>query len=114
MFDYQKLTVYQKAQEFNRDIRPILKKLKGDSSTRDQLKRVGLSIVLNISESSSRFTNPDRKHFLVISRGSAFECGALIEYLKYDDAISIPNEDHLMDSLEQISKMLFSMIKKLE
>ena len=114
VFDYQKLTVFQKAQQFNRDIRPVLKDLHGDSSTRVQLRRAGLSIVLNIAESSSRFTHADRKHFLVISRGSAFECGALLEYLKYDNSISIPNENQLMELLEQISKMLFAMIRKLE
>jgi four helix bundle protein len=37
--------------------------------------------MLNIAEGTSRFSNKDRKDFFVISRGSAFECVSILEYL---------------------------------
>ena len=111
MFDFQKLIVYQKALEYNKDIQSVIHVLK-DKSSKDQLKRASQSINLNIAEGSSRFSKADRKRFLIISRGSAFECAALLEYLEKCDGLSIDQELYL--KLEEISKMLFGIIKKLE
>ncbi len=111
MFDFQKLQVYHKAIAFNKEIRSILNKL-SDKSTKDQLKRASQSIVLNIAESSSRFSKADRKRFLIISRGSAFECAALLEYLEKCDEEVV--DQNLYSNLEEISKMLYGIIKKLE
>ncbi len=36
----------------------------------------------NITEGSSRFSNKDRKNFLIIARGSAFECAGILRSLK--------------------------------
>ena len=46
--------------------------------------------MLNIAEGSSRCSNKDRKNFMVVARGSAFECAAIIEYLY---AVSAVNKD---------------------
>ena len=78
MFDFQKLDVYQKAKSFNHSIAGILQENKFDRVTHDQLRRASFSIMLNIAEGSSRFSNRDRKNFLIISRGSAFECVAIL------------------------------------
>ena len=113
MFDFQKLSVYQKALQFNRDIVPVLSSLK-DRTINDQLKRAALSIVLNISEGTSRFSNSDRKRFYIISRGSTYESAALLEYLLGLNLIKKSQFKNLITSLEEISKMLFSMIRQLE
>ncbi|MFZ2338221.1 MAG: four helix bundle protein [Bacteroidales bacterium] len=52
-----------------------------DRTTNDQLRRASFSIMLNIAEGSSGFSNKDRKNFMIVARGSAFECAAIIEYL---------------------------------
>ncbi len=114
MFDFQKLSVYQKAKAFNKEISALIKSKNFDSTTRDQLKRASFSIMLNIAEGSSRFSNNDRRHFMIISRGSAFECVAILDYLQDNDEIDEFTYLDFFEKLEEISKMLFSLIKKLE
>jgi len=81
MFDFQKLDVYQKAKDFGKEVTRLLSNKSFDKVTNDQLRRASFSIMLNIAEGSSRFSNRDRKNFLIIARGSAFECVAILEYL---------------------------------
>jgi len=45
------------------------------------IRRASFSIMLNIAEGTSRFSNKDRRNFFVIARGNAFECVAILEYL---------------------------------
>ena len=113
MFDFQKLDVYQKSKSFCKEIYSILDKKNFDKVTNDQLRRASFSIMLNIAEGTSRFSNKDRKNFFVISRGSAFECMAILEYLHETGEIT---RDFFLKgekNLEEISKMLFGLIKNL-
>ena len=114
MFDFQKLNVYQKAKSFNQSVYKIIKQKNMDRVTNDQFRRASFSIMLNIAEGNSRFSNRDRKNFMIISRGSVFECAAILDYLK--DTKEITEDDYtvLFENLEEISKMLFSLIRKLE
>ena len=114
MFDFQKLEVYQKAKTFNREITDLLRSHNFDRVTNDQLRRASFSIMLNIAEGSSRFSNRDRKNFLVISRGSAFECVAILEYLVENKEITESDFDRFYGMLDEISRMLYSLIKRLE
>jgi four helix bundle protein len=52
---------------------------RGDGDLRDQLKRAAMSIPLNIAESCGKVSPPDRARFLAIARGSALECGAIVD-----------------------------------
>ena len=70
--------------------------------------------MLNIAEGMSRFSRKDRKNFMVISRGSAFECVAIIDFLKDQEQISFEDHKLFYTKLEDISKMLFGLIRKLE
>ena len=45
----------------------------------DQLKRASLSIPLNIAEGNGKFTQKDKARFYHIARGSATECGAILD-----------------------------------
>ncbi|MFW5820471.1 MAG: four helix bundle protein [Bacteroidota bacterium] len=114
MFDFQKLAVYQKAKAFNKEISALIKSRSFDSTTRDQLRRASFSIMLNIAEGSSRFSNNDRRHFMIISRGSAFECVAILDYLQDNNEIDEFSYLDFFEKLEEITKMLYSLIKKLE
>lgn len=115
MFPYENLEVYKKAYTANQVVYRLLKSNKAiPGYAKDQLGRASLSIMLNIAEGSAKFSEKDRKNFYVTARGSAFECSALITFL-FDEA-EITNQDiQLINPLyEEVSRMLFSMIRNLE
>jgi four helix bundle protein len=114
MFDFEKLEVYKRAKHLNAEVSVLLSKIKADKVTHDQLRRASFSIMLNIAEGSGRFTKADKKNFYVIARGSIFECVAILDYLKDQKAIQVNEFDSFYKLCEEISKMLFSLIKGLE
>lgn len=113
MFDFQKLEVYQKSKNFCKEITATLSEKLFDRVTNDQLRRASFSIMLNIAEGSSRFSNRDRKNFLVITRGSAFECVAIMEYLLEVKGISQDTFTDYEKKLDEISRMLFGLIRNI-
>lgn len=112
MFDFQKLDVYQKTKNLVVDAGKLRSGMHFDKTINDQLRRACTSILLNIAEGSSRFTTKDRKNFLVISRGSAFECVAILDLLLEEGKISREIFLRFYGQLEEISKMLWGLIKK--
>jgi four helix bundle protein len=114
MFDFEKLDVYAKAKSFNLSVLSFLEQNQSlDRSTKDQLRRASLSIILNIAEGSGRFTARDKKNFYVISRGSVFECVAILDYLKDSKHLDEESYGKYYSYLEELSKMLYAMIKSL-
>ena len=115
MFDSEKLLVYNKAKEFNLEIKnEILSIEKLDRISKDQLRRASMSIMLNIAEGTSRFSKPDKRNFYVIARGSTIECVAIIDLLTAENVINIETYNKFYSKAEEISKMLFAMIRLLE
>jgi len=114
MFDFQKLDVYQKSKNFCKAIYSILDEKNFDRVTHYQLRRASFSIMLNIAEGTSRFSNKDRNNFFVIARGSTFECLAILEYLYETKEITQKSFLESEQRLEEISKMLFGLIKNLD
>src|SRR4030066_568819 len=113
MWDFQKLEVYQKSKNFCKEITATLGEKSFDRITNDQLRRASFSIMLNIAEGTSRFSNKDRKNFFVIARGSSFECVAIMEYLVETKEIGQDVFADYEKKLEEISKMLFGLIRSL-
>ncbi len=115
MFGFEKLLVYQKAREFNLEIRKkVLSNEKLDRVSRDQLRRAAMSIMLNIGEGTSRFSNADERNFYVIARGSVFECVSILDLLGAEKTISADQQKYFYSNAEEISKMLFKMISDLK
>ena len=114
MFDFQKLEVYNKAKTFNKTVSILIQNNSFDRVTHDQLRRASFSIMLNIAEGTARLSNRDRRNFFTISRGSVFECAAILEYLTDTGSLEKKEYNIYYQLLEEISKMLFALIKKLE
>jgi four helix bundle protein len=113
MFDFEKLLVYLKAKEYNKKVHVFLKSAKIDKTTYDQLRRASFSIMLNIAEGSGRYSNADKRNFYIISRGSTFECVAIFDYLKDINLIDENQFKSYYADLDELSRMLFSMIRSL-
>ena len=108
--EFKSLIVYQKSKELYKLLSEKIISKQSDRSIKDQLRRASLSIVLNIAEGSSRISKADQRHFFVIARGSAYECYAIIDILDTADSDMTKAIQFL---LEEISKMLYALIKKL-
>ena len=111
MFDFEKLSVYNKAKALNKKVNAFLSSSNIDRTTNDQLRRASFSIMLNIAEGSCRYSKAYKRNFYVISRGSAFECVAIFDFLKEINAITEPQFKSFYNDLDELSRMLFSMIK---
>ena len=109
--EFKQLIVYQKALSVYTEIESKVLSIKDlDKNLKDQLRRAAISIILNIAEGSSRYSPADRKNFYVISRGSAFECSAVLDII----FCSTKNKfQEIENGLEEISKMIFKMISTL-
>ena len=114
MFDFEKLEVYSKAKSFNFSISTFSRNAVLDSITRNQLRRASMSIVLNIAEGSGRRSKADKKNFMVIARGSVFECVAICDILLKEGNLSTIEYKSYYTLCEELSKMLYGMIVKLE
>ena len=83
MLDYERLDVYQCSLQFSALSFQILERLpRGHGELADQLKRATISIPLNIAEGAGKPTNRERARFHSIARGSAMECGAIVDILR--------------------------------
>ena len=114
-FDFEKLTVYQKALEFYGAIRKIrFENNPEDRILARQINRAALSISLNIAEGSGRTSPKDRRNFFVISRGSMFECVAILLAIDKQTKLN-KNEFFSMYNLSlEIAKILSTMIRNLD
>jgi len=111
MFDFEKLEVYTKAKELNKEILLFLRENKIlDSYIRDQLKRASISIVINIAEGSGKFSKADKRNYYTTARGSVYECVSLLELIVDENNIEIKKFDYFKSKYETISKMLMGLI----
>ena len=112
-FQFQKLEVYKKAKIFHQNAKEIVTDKRLEAYEKDQLKRASFSIVLNLAEGSGRYTKKDRRNFFGITRSSVFECVAAIDVLKDDKIITDKEYSNLKTQADELSRMLYTMIKNL-
>jgi four helix bundle protein len=108
--NFRELIVYQHAVQ----VLPIAAEMASalpqvHSSLADQLRRASVSIPLNIAEGSGKTTRPDQRRFYAIARGSAMECGAIVDAclvlkLVREDRATAAN-DLLASVVRMLSKM---------
>jgi len=115
MFPFEKLEVYKKAFASHQQVYALLiSNVKIPGYIKNQYGRASLSIMLNIAEGSGRSTNKDRKSFMINARGSVFECVAIIDFLFAQNEVQESFHGEIKSGYEEISKMLYAMIKNLE
>jgi four helix bundle protein len=111
MFDFEKLEVYKKAKDLNKEVSIFLRENKYiDNYIREQLKRASISIIINIAEGSGKFSKADKRNFYTISRGSVYECVSLLELILDENHIERAKFDYFKNQYETISKMLLGLI----
>ena len=114
MFAFENLEVYKKARHVHTIIYQLTKDLNSiPRYTTEQLGRASLSIMLNIAEGSAKIGEKDRRKFYVIARGSVFECASLIQFLNDEKELSTAVSANLLSNYDELSRMLFVMIRKL-
>ena len=80
MMSYEKLDVYQCSIEFLGIATIIIETMpKGYSLLNDHLKRAALGIPLQIAEGAGKRTKADCRRYFDYGRGSAMECGAVLD-----------------------------------
>ncbi len=70
--------------------------------------------MLNIAEGAGRFTSKDKRNFFIIARASALECSALFDVIEDLELLPVDKCEVFRKNLEEVSKMLFGLIRNLE
>ena len=112
MLSYERLDAYQRTIEFLAIILPAIDDFpRGHAAVRDQLRRAALSIALNIAEGVGRTTATDAKRFYAIARGSAMECGAVLDVGRLLGIVKDDTARKAKEPLERIVSMLTKMAR---
>lgn len=98
------LKIYQQTRLFPKD------ELFGLTS---QMRRASYSIPTNIAEGSGRQSNPEMKHFLIISSGSASELQYQLILSRDLGYLSDTPFSQLTNELTEIQKMIYVFIKNM-
>ena len=103
---HEKLDVYQCSIKFLGIAESMIQRLpQGYSKLADQLHRASLSIPLNIAEACGKPSPKDRANRYAIARGSALECGAIIDALLTLALIPQPAHSKAKTLLVRIASM---------
>ena len=106
-FGHENLDVYQLSLEYVAFAFGLADRLQGPvRHARDQLLRASQSIPLNIAEGNGKASDPDRRRFFEIARGSALECAAIQDVLQVCGAIEAEENDVAKRTLDRIAAML--------
>ena len=110
MLDHEKLDAYRCSIEFLAKALDVLGQLpRGHAALSDQLRRAAMSVPLNIAEGAGKVTQNERAHFHRIARGSAMECGAIIDVVRLMDVVP---EEQLVDAKSLLVRIV-SMLSKM-
>ena len=108
---HEQLDAYKVAIEFlARAIRISEAIPRGHGPLAEQLRRASVSIPLNIAEGYGKRTFADRSRFYDIARGSAHECGAIIDVLKVLGLIAEEDFSRGKNLLYRTVSMLVRMV----
>ena len=111
MLDHERLDVYRTSIEFAGLAFRLIEQLpRGHAALADQLRCAAMSVPLNIAEGNGR-SGSDRAHHMRIARGSATECGAIVDVLRLLDVAPIEQVDMGKELLVRVVSMLTKMCR---
>jgi four helix bundle protein len=115
MKDFRKLSVWTKSHKLTLEVYKLTDffPTKEEYGLKSQLRRAVVSIPTNIAEGCGRGSDVDFKRFLQIAFGSANEVEYLILLSKDLSYISEKIYVEIISELEEIKKMLSTLIKKI-
>ena len=111
--DYRELDVWKMSMSLCEKVYNLIRFFPADErfALCDQLRRAVVSIPSNIAEGNGRDSKSEYARFLSIARGSLFEVQTQLELAERLNYMIVPEETKTL--ITRISKMLFSMMKKL-
>ncbi len=116
MKDYRKFVVWKKAHQLTLDVYQVVADFPKDElyGLVSQMKRSAASIPTNIAEGCGRDSEPDFRRFLIMAFGSANELEYQIILSKDLQFLDSDKSLLILDRIEEIKKMLNSLIGKLQ
>ena len=111
--DYRELDVWKMSMELCEQVYGLVRYFPTDEryALGDQLRRAVVSIPSNIAEGNGRDSKSDYARFLSIARGSLFEVQTQLELAERFKYVTV--RDETKQHITRISKMLYSMTRKL-
>jgi four helix bundle protein len=111
MFNFEKLTVWQKAVDFADTIYTVTRSFPNEErfGLTSQMRRAAVSISSNIAEGSSRMSKSDYSRFLELATGSVFETVSEATVAKRQSFLSESDFRRIYILAEELSKMLSAL-----
>lgn len=115
MHNFKELKVWQKSIDLAVDVYKAMMNLPSDEKFGlvSQMKRCSVSIPSNIAEGSGRGSNPQFKHFLNISQGSAFELETQLIISNRLELLDDDLTEKLVNQTTEVQKMIYSLERKI-
>jgi four helix bundle protein len=110
--DHENLDVYRVSIEFLTFALGLIESLpRGEAELSKQLRAASMSVPLNIAEGTGKPTVADRARFYAIARGSAMECGALLDVLFVAENLPVDRVRHGKAMIVRVVSMLTKMCR---
>jgi four helix bundle protein len=110
---YEDLLVWKKARELVGEIYKEMRK-NNDNGFKDQIQRASVSVMSNVAEGFERGTKNEFVNYLQIAKGSAGEVRAQLYIASDIGYLNIEKFIYLKNLSEEVSRLLFSLIKKIK
>ncbi len=115
MFNFEKLDVWQRANELADLVYRVTRKFPDDErfGLTNQMRRAAVSVSSNIAEGSARSSRSDNARFLEIATGSLFEVVAQSFISRRQGFLSEPDFTTLYTSADELGRMLSGLRRSL-
>jgi four helix bundle protein len=109
MRNFRKLVIWQKAVEVAVNVYEAVKDFQGSDlyTIGNQMKRASVSVPSNIAEGCSRRSSADKRRFVEIALGSAYELETQLEIASKCCLLSSEKANELMNELSELQRRIY-------